>query len=157
MDAASPFLPASAPVALSFMVMTVLVAVIGLTALALWRGVAGDDAPAESAGKRFFVRLTVLAFIAELILVPLTLWQLAPAGLATRTYIACGGAMGTLLLALVLAIPELVKPSIGSGRVFPWVCGLFLATVIGLVSTKLIHKDEVTYAHQIEQLTADKD
>ena len=149
MDAANLFLPASAPASLSAIVVCVLLATLSATALFLVRGIAGDDGEPRAAGKQFFLRLALITGALQVALAPVTLALLAPAGLAPRTYIAFEVAMGALVLGLILIWRELSDPTRGSGIRFPLIATLFSVAAIGLISTRLIHRDEVSFAYAL--------
>ena len=83
----------------------------------------------------------------QVALAPVALAMLAPAGLAPRTYIAFEVAMGALVLGLILIWRELADPTRGSGIRFPLIAALFAVAGIGLISTRLIHRDEVSFAY----------
>ncbi len=147
MDAANLFLPASAPASLSAIVVCVLLATLSATALFLVRGIAGDDGEPRAAGKQFFLRVALITGALQVALAPVALVLLAPAGLAPRTYIAFEVAMGALVLGLILIWRELADPTRGSGVRFPLIATLFSVAAIGLISTRLIHRDEVSFAY----------
>jgi cytochrome c len=151
MDAVNLFIPSSAPGAISAIVMCVLLAALSASALFIVRGVAGDDGAPDGRGKQFFLRMALITGLLQVALAPVALLLLAPAGLAVRTYAAFYIAMAALVVGLFLIWRELSDPTRGSGVRFPLIAVLFTAAGIGLISTRLIHKDEVTYAFQKAQ------
>jgi cytochrome c551/c552 len=147
MDAANIFLPSSAPASLSAIVMCVLLAVLSMIALCIVRGVAGDDGEPRAPGKQLFLRMALITGALQVALAPVALALLAPAGLATRTYIAFELALAALIIALILIWRELADPTRGSGTRFPLIAALFAIAGIGLISARIIHRDEVSYAY----------
>jgi hypothetical protein len=156
MNPMQPFLPASAPASLSAIIGCVLLAVVAFVALCLVHGVAGDDGEPRGIGKRFFLRAALITGALQIALAPVAVVLLAPAGLATRTYTALYIAIAALLFGVIAIWRELADPTRGSGIRFPLIVVFFLTASIGLVSTRLIHQDEVSYAYQMQQQKAQK-
>jgi cytochrome c len=146
---ADPFQPMSMPLVISAIVAVVLLATHAGIALTIVRGVAGDDGDARSAGKRFFLRATLVCLALELALVPAVAWMLAPAGLTTRTLTSLGLGQLCLLASIVWIWRELAAPTRGSGTRFRHTAGAFLLFCLSLVVTKLVHQDETRYAYLV--------
>jgi hypothetical protein len=153
MNPMQPFLPASAPASLSVIIICVLLAVLSFIALCLVRGVAGDDGEPAGMGKRFFLRLALITGALQIALAPIALFLLAPAGLTTRTYSALYIALAALACGVIVIWRELAHPTRGSGIRFPLMVVFFAAAGMGLISTRIIHQDEVTYAYQVKKYT----
>lgn len=143
--AADPFQPMSMPLVISAIVAVVLAASHAGIALAIVRGVAGDDGEARGTGKRFFLRVALVLSALNLALVPATAWTLAPAGLTTRTLLAIGLAELCLLVSIVWTWIELAAPRTGSPRTRHAI-GAFLLFCVSLVIAKLVHQDETRQA-----------
>lgn len=147
--AIDPFLSMSLPLVISAFVAVVLLAVHAGIALAIVRGVAGNDGDPRGAGKRFFLRVALVCGALNLALVPATVVMLAPAGLTTRTMIAMELGLACLLLSTLWIWRELAAPTRGSGTRFPHIVAGFLLFCVALVTTKLVHQDEVSYAYRV--------
>jgi len=145
---ADPFQPMSMPLVISAIVAVVLLATHAGIALAIVRGFAGDDGEPRGAGKRFFLRVTIVLLALELALVPVTAWMLAPAGLTTRTFAAIGLGQFCLLVSIVWCWRELAAPRRGSPRT-PHAIGAFLLFCVSLVVAKAVHQDETRYAYLV--------
>jgi cytochrome c len=145
---ADPFQPLSMPLVISAIVAVVLVATHAGIALAIVRGVAGDDGEARGTGKRFFLRVALVLMALELALVPVTAWTLAPAGLTTRTLLAIGLGHLCLLASIAWVWAELAAPRLGSPRTRHAI-GAFLLFCVSLVIAKLVHQDEASHAYLV--------
>lgn len=145
---ADPFQPMSMPLVISAIVVVVLVATHAGIALAVVRGVAGDDGDARGAGKRFFLRVALVLMALELALVPATAWMLAPAGLTTRTLLAIGLGHVCLLASIVWVWAELAAPRQGSPRT-RHALGAFLLFCVSLIVAKLVHQGEASHAYLV--------
>ena len=144
-----PFLSMSLPLVISAFVAVVLLAVHAGIALVIVRGVAGNDGDPRGAGKRYFLRVALVCGALNLALVPATVVMLAPAGLTTRTMIAMELGLACLLLSTQWIWRELAAPTRGSGTRFPHIVVGFLLFCVALVTTKLVHQDEVSYAYRV--------
>ena len=147
--AVDPFQSMSMPLVISAVVAVVLLAVHSGIALAIVRGVAGDDGDPRGIGKRFFLRVALVCGALNLALVPATVWLLAPAGLTNRTLVAMELGLLCLLASTLWIWRELAAPTRGSGTRFPHMVGGFLLFCLTLVTVKLVHQDEVSYAYQV--------
>ncbi len=145
---ADPFQPMSMPLVISAIVAVVLVATHAGIALAIVRGVAGDDGDARGAGKRFFLRVALVLLALELALVPATAWMLAPAGLTTRTLLAIGLGQVCLLVSIGWVWAELATPRQGSPRT-RHALGAFLLFCVSVIVAKLVHQDEASHAYLV--------
>jgi cytochrome c len=143
--AADPFQPMSMPLVISAIVAVVLMASHAGIALAIVRGVAGDDGDARGVGKRFFLRVALVLSALCLALVPATAWTLAPAGLTTRTLLAIGLAELCLLVSIAFMWVELAAPRTGSPRT-RHALGAFGLFCVSLVVAKIVHQDETRQA-----------
>lgn len=142
---ADPFQPMSMPLVISAIVALVLVVTHAGIALAIVRGVAGDDGEPRGAGKRFFLRVAIVLMALTLALVPATAWMLAPAGLTPRTFAAIGLGHLCLLASIIWCWRELAVPAHGSPRT-PHAIGAFLLFCVSLVIAKVVHQDETRHA-----------
>jgi cytochrome c len=145
---ADPFQPMSMPLVISAIVAVVLLATHAGIALAIVRGVAGDDGEARGAGKRFFLRAALVCLALELALVPVTAWMLAPAGLTTRTLAAIGLGHLCLLASIVWSWRELAAPERGSPRTLH-AFGALVLFCVSLVVAKVVHQDETRHAYLV--------
>ncbi len=137
------------PLVISAVVAVVLLATHAGIALTIVRGVAGDDGEARGVGKRFFLRVVLVCGALNLALVPATLALLAPAGLTIRSAAMMELGLACLLASVVWIWRELAAPTRGSGSRFPHIVGGFLLFCLSLVTTKLVHQDEVSYAYRV--------
>lgn len=142
---ADPFQPMSVPLVISAIVAVVLLVTHAGIALAIVRGVAGDDGEPRGAGKRFFLRGAMVLMALTLALVPATAWMLAPAGLTPRTFAAIGLGHLCLLASIIWCWRELAAPAPGSPRT-PHAMGAFLLFCVSLVVAKVVHQDETRHA-----------
>lgn len=145
---ADPFQPMSMPLVISAIVAVVLLATHAGIALAIVRGVAGDDGEPRGAGKRFFLRVAVVLMALTLALVPVTAWMLAPAGLTTRTLAAIGLGQFCLLMSIVWSWRELAAPERGSPRTWH-AFGALVLFCVSLVVAKVVHQDETRHAYLV--------
>lgn len=145
---ADPFQPMSMPLVISAIVAVVLLATHAGIALAIVRGVAGDDGEPRGAGKRFFLRVTVVLMALTLALVPVTAWMLAPAGLTARTLAAIGLGQLCLLASIVWSWRELAAPERGSPRTMH-AFGALVLFCVSLVVAKVVHQDETRHAYLV--------
>ncbi len=143
-----PFQPMFMPLVISAIVAVVLLATHAGIALAIVRGVAGDDGEARGIGKRFFLRASLVLMALTLALVPVTAWMLAPAGLTTRTLAAIGLGQLCLLASIVWSWRELAAPERGSPRTRHAI-GAFLLFCVSLVVAKVVHQDEARHAYLV--------
>lgn len=148
MSAADPFQPMSMPLVISAIVAVVLLVTHAGIALAVVRGIAGDDGEPRGAGKRFFLRVAVVLMALTLALVPATAWMLAPAGLTFRTFAAIGLGQLCLLVSIIWCWRELAVPARGSPRT-PHAIGAFLLFCVSLVVAKVVHQDETRHAYLV--------
>ena len=148
MSAADPFQPMSMPLVISAMVAVVLLVTHAGIALAVVRGVAGDDGEPRGAGKRFFLRAALVMMALTLALVPATAWMLAPAGLTPRTFAAIGLGHLCLLASILWCWRELAAPERGSPRTVH-AFGALVLFCITLVVAKLVHQDETRHAYLV--------
>lgn len=147
--AIDPFQSMSMPLVISAVVAVVLLAVHAGIALVIVRGIAGDDGDPRGVGKRFFLRVALVCGALNLALVPATVVMLAPAGLTNRTMIAMELGLACLLVSTLWIWRELAAPTRGSGTRFPHIVGGFLLFCLALVTIKLVHQDEVSYAYRV--------
>ena len=143
-----PFQPMFMPLVISAIVAVVLLATHAGIALAIVRGVAGDDGEARGIGKRFFLRASLVLMALTLALVPVTAWMLAPAGLTSRTLTAIGLGQLCLLASIVWSWRELAAPERGSPRTRHAI-GAFLLFCVSLVVAKVVHQDEARHAYLV--------
>jgi cytochrome c len=144
--AVNPFLPLSVIWSITGLVVSVLLLTHAAIALAIVRGFAGNDGDPRSAGKRFFLQVTLVCGGLLLATAPATLALLAPAGLGTRTWVALEAGLVSLVPGLVWIWRELADPTVGSGRRFWHIVGSFAIATAFLVTTKLVHQDETRHA-----------
>lgn len=147
--AVDPFQPMSMPLVISAVVAVVLLATHAGIALAIVRGVAGTDGAPRGVGKRFFLQVALVCGALNLALVPATLALLAPAGLTTRTVMTMELGLACLIASLVWIWRELAAPTRGRGNRYSHIVGGFLLFCLSLVTTKLVHQDEVSYAYRV--------
>ncbi|MBA3698382.1 MAG: cytochrome c [Planctomycetes bacterium] len=138
----------SMPLVISAIVAVVLLVTHAGIALAIVRGVAGDDGEARGAGKRFFLRAALVLMALTLALVPVTAWMLAPAGLTTRTLAAIGLGQLCLLVSIMWSWRELAAPAHGSPRT-THAFGALVLFCVSLVVAKVVHQDETRHAYLV--------
>ncbi len=137
------------PLMISAVVAVVLLATHAAMALVIVRGFAGDDGDPRGAGKRFFLRVALILNALNLAMVPVTMALLAPAGLTLRSAAAMELGLLCLLASVLWTWRELAVPTRGAGTRFTHIMVSFLLFCVALVTTKLVHQDEVTYAYRL--------